>query len=81
MSASHSTSKAASISTAMPFVALFEESPTRQEMREGEMITAEVVSVDQNIVVVNAGLSPESVSPVEEFKNDRGEVEVRQAIS
>ena len=59
------------------FAALFEESLTRQEMREGEMITAEVVSVDQNIVVVNAGLKSESVIPVEEFKNDRGELEVK----
>jgi small subunit ribosomal protein S1 len=59
------------------FAALFEESLTRQEMREGEMITAEVVLVDQNIVVVNAGLKSESVIPVEEFKNDKGELEVK----
>ncbi len=59
------------------FAALFEESLTRQEMRVGEMITAEVVSVDQNIVVVNAGLKSESVIPVEEFKNDKGELEVK----
>ena len=59
------------------FAALFEESETRQEMRVGEMITAEVVSVDQNIVVVNAGLKSESVIPVEEFKNDKGELEVK----
>jgi small subunit ribosomal protein S1 len=59
------------------FAALFEESLTRQEMREGEMITAEVVSIDQNIVVVNAGLKSESVIDVAEFKNDRGELEVK----
>ena len=59
------------------FAALFEESLTRQEMREGEMITAEVVLVDQNIVVVNAGLKSESVIPIEEFKNDKGELEVK----
>ena len=59
------------------FAALFEESLTRQEMRIGEMITAEVVLVDQNIVVVNAGLKSESVIPVEEFKNDKGELEVK----
>jgi small subunit ribosomal protein S1 len=59
------------------FAALFEESLTRQEMRAGEVITAEVISVDANIVVVNAGLKSESVIPIEEFKNDRGEVEVK----
>ena len=57
------------------FAALFEESLSRQEMRAGEVITAEVVRIDQNFVVVNAGLKSESFIPVEEFKNDRGELE------
>ena len=59
------------------FAALFEESLLRQEMRAGEVITAEVVRIDQNVVVVNAGLKSESYIAVEEFKNDRGEVEVQ----
>ncbi|WP_424218828.1 30S ribosomal protein S1 [Azovibrio sp.] len=57
------------------FAQLFEESLARQEMRQGEVITAEVVRVDQNFVVVNAGLKSESYIPVEEFLNDQGEVE------
>jgi small subunit ribosomal protein S1 len=59
------------------FAALFEESLTRKEMRIGEVITAEVVRVDQNFVVVNAGLKSESFVPIEEFRNDRGEVEAK----
>jgi len=59
------------------FAALFEESLTRQEMRAGEVITAEVVRIDQNYVVVNAGLKSESFIAAEEFKNDRGEIEVQ----
>jgi small subunit ribosomal protein S1 len=59
------------------FAALFEESLKRQEMRSGQLITAEVISVDQNFVIVNAGLKSESQIPTEEFKNDRGEVEVK----
>ena len=59
------------------FAALFEESLLRQEMRAGEVITAEVVRVDQNHVVVNAGLKSESFIAAEEFRNDRGEVEVK----
>jgi small subunit ribosomal protein S1 len=59
------------------FAALFEESLLRKEMRQGEVITAEVVRVDPNYVVVNAGLKSESYIPVEEFHNDRGEVEVQ----
>uniref|UniRef100_UPI0038B5ECB3 30S ribosomal protein S1 n=1 Tax=Pseudothauera nasutitermitis TaxID=2565930 RepID=UPI0038B5ECB3 len=57
------------------FAALFEESLARQEMRAGEVITAEVVRIDQNFVVVNAGLKSESYVPIEEFRNDRGELE------
>ncbi len=59
------------------FAALFEESLSRQEMRAGEVITAEVVRVDQNHVVVNAGLKSESFISVNEFRNDRGEVEAK----
>ena len=59
------------------FAVLFEESLARQEMRIGELITAEVVRVDFNVVVVNAGLKSESFIPVEEFKNDKGEIEVK----
>ena len=55
------------------FAALFEESLARQEMRQGELITAEVTRVDYNIVVVNAGLKSESFIPIEEFKNDKGD--------
>ena len=52
------------------FAALFEESLSRQEMRIGEVITAEVVRIDDNFVVVNAGLKSESYIPREEFLTD-----------
>jgi small subunit ribosomal protein S1 len=58
------------------FAAMFEESLTRKEMRAGELITAQVVRIDHNVVVVNAGLKSESWIPVEEFLNDKGEMEV-----
>ena len=59
------------------FAALFAESLTRKEMRIGEVITAEVVRIDSNFVVVNAGLKSESFVPIEEFRNDRGELEAK----
>ncbi|HNQ58525.1 MAG TPA: 30S ribosomal protein S1, partial [Candidatus Desulfobacillus denitrificans] len=59
------------------FASLFEESLSRQEMRAGEVITAEVVRIDQNFVVVNAGLKSESFIDINEFRNDRGEVEAQ----
>ena len=58
------------------FAALFEESLSRQDMRSGEVISAEVVRLDHNFVIVNAGLKSEAFIPVEEFKNDNGELEV-----
>jgi len=59
------------------FAALFEESLQRANMRTGEVITAEVVAVEHNFVVVNAGLKSEAYVPLEEFKNDQGEIEVQ----
>jgi hypothetical protein len=63
------------------FAALFEESLARQEMRQGEVITAEVVSIDHNFVVVNAGLKSESYVPVEEFRTTAANSKSRSAIS
>ncbi len=60
------------------FAEMFEESLAQQEMRAGEVITAEVVRVDQNFVVVNAGLKSESYVPIDEFRNDHGELEVKE---
>jgi small subunit ribosomal protein S1 len=59
------------------FAALFEESIKSQEMRAGEVITAEVVRIDYNHVVVNAGLKSESYIPLIEFKDDGGEITVK----
>jgi len=58
------------------FAALFQESLTRQDMRSGEVISAEVVRIDHNFVIVNAGLKSEAFIPIDEFKNDSGEIEV-----
>ncbi len=59
------------------FAALFEESLSHQEMRQGEVITAEIIDIDHNFVTVNAGLKSESLIPLEEFKNDQGEIEAK----
>ena len=59
------------------FAQLLEESFALQEMGVGEVITAEVVAIDNNFVTVNAGLKSESLIDVNEFKNGQGEVEVK----
>ncbi len=69
-------STATAVSSQESFAELFEESLSRQEMRAGEVITAEVVRIDQNFVIVNAGLKSESYIPLDEFRNDRGDIEV-----
>jgi len=58
------------------FADLFAESLKNQDMKSGEVISAEVVRVDHNFVVVNAGLKSEALIPLEEFLNDQGELEV-----
>ena len=72
-----------SVANIESFAALFEESIARQDMRAGEVITAEIVRVDHNFVVVNAGLKSEAFIPVEEFLNDQGvlEAEVGDFVS
>ena len=46
-------------------------------MKSGQVISAEVVRIDHNFVVVNAGLKSEAFIPVEEFHNDQGEIDVQ----
>ena len=59
------------------FAALFEESLARSNMKSGQVISAEVMRIDHNFVVVNAGLKSEAFIPVEEFHNDQGEIDVQ----
>ena len=54
------------------FAALFEESLAKSDLRAGEVISAEVVRIEFNHVVVNAGLKSEAYVPIAEFKNDQG---------
>ena len=60
------------------FADLFAESLKTQDMKSGEVISAEVLRVDHKFVVVNAGLKSEALVPLEEFLNDQGELEVKE---
>jgi small subunit ribosomal protein S1 len=68
----------AAASNGESFAALFAESLKKQDMKSGEVISAEVLRIDHNFVVVNAGLKSEALIPVEEFLNDQGELEVHE---
>jgi small subunit ribosomal protein S1 len=58
------------------FAQLFEESLASQKIKPGAILTGRVVEVGPDVVLVNAGLKSEAVIPVDQFKNDRGEIEV-----
>ncbi|MGH8289508.1 MAG: 30S ribosomal protein S1 [Steroidobacteraceae bacterium] len=59
------------------FAQLFEQSLANQRIRPGMILTGLVIDVTPDVVVVNVGLKSEAVIPVEQFKNERGEIEVK----
>ena len=59
------------------FAQLFEQSLANQRIRPGMILTGLVIDVTTDVVIVNVGLKSEAVIPLEQFKNERGEVEVK----
>jgi small subunit ribosomal protein S1 len=58
------------------FAELFEESFASQQIKSGAIITGTVVAVNDDVVLMSAGLKSEAVIPLEEFQNDKGVAEV-----
>ena len=58
------------------FAELFEESFASQQIKPGSIIVGTVVAVNDDVVMVSAGLKSEAVIPVEQFRTESGEVEV-----
>jgi small subunit ribosomal protein S1 len=58
------------------FAELFEESFASQQIKPGAIITGIVVAVNDDVVIVSAGLKSEAVIPLEQFKNDKREGEI-----
>src|SRR5580704_1939037 len=59
------------------FAQLFEQSLANQRIRPGMILTGLVVNVTDDVVIVNVGLKSEAVIDINQFKNERGEVEVK----
>jgi len=59
------------------FAEMFEQSINQMNMRVGEIITGEVVDINRDVVIVNAGLKSEGVIPVEQFYDENGELDVK----
>ena len=55
------------------FAELFEQSQIEGKMRPGTIVSATVVDVNQDTVVVNAGLKSEGLIPIEQFFDDKGD--------
>lgn len=52
------------------FAELFEESIKQTEMRQGALVNGVVVRIDDDYIIVNAGLKSEGVIPKEQFSNE-----------
>jgi len=59
------------------FAQMFEESLASQRIRPGQILTGRVIEVTADVVVVSAGLKSEAVIPTQQFRNERGEIEVK----
>ena len=58
------------------FAELFEQSIASQRIRPGTILNGLIVEVGQDYVIVNVGLKSEAVIPADQFKNEKGEIEV-----
>ena len=59
------------------FAELFEESLSYTQMQPGALLNATVLEVRADFIIVSAGLKSEGVIPAEQFKNERGEINVQ----
>jgi len=58
------------------FAELFEQSQIEAKMRPGTIISAMVVEINDDTVIVNAGLKSEGLIPIDQFFDKHGEIEV-----
>lgn len=58
------------------FAELFEQSQVEAKMRPGSIVSGIVIDVRQDNVIVSAGLKSESWIPIDQFYDDKGELEV-----
>lgn len=58
------------------FAELFAESRIENKMRPGAIVSARVVEIRPDVVIVNAGLKSEGIIPIEQFHDETGALEV-----
>jgi small subunit ribosomal protein S1 len=59
------------------FAQLFEQSIASQRIKPGTILMGHVVEVGQDFVIVNVGLKSEAVISIDQFRSEKGEIEVK----
>ncbi|WP_062537541.1 30S ribosomal protein S1 [Mizugakiibacter sediminis] len=59
------------------FAELFEQSQSLAKLRPGSIVSGIVVEIRPDVVVINAGLKSEGIVPIEQFRDENGELEVQ----
>jgi small subunit ribosomal protein S1 len=59
------------------FAELFEKSEALTKLKPGTIVSGIVVEIRSDVVVVHAGLKSEGIVPIEQFRDENGELEVK----
>ena len=59
------------------FAQLFEQSIASQRIKPGTILMGHVVEVGQDFVIVSVGLKSEAVISIDQFRSEKGEIEVK----
>jgi small subunit ribosomal protein S1 len=58
------------------FAEMFEQSQSIANLKPGSIVLGTVVEIRSDVVVINAGLKSEGIVPIEQFRNEQGELEI-----
>jgi small subunit ribosomal protein S1 len=58
------------------FAEMFEQSQSIANLKPGSIVLGTVVEIRSDVVVINAGLKSEGIVPIEQFRNEEGELEI-----
>ena len=56
------------------FAELFEQSESISKLKPGAIVLGTIVEIRSDVVVINAGLKSEGIVPIEQFRNEAGEL-------
>ena len=63
--------------TQTEFETLFQDSVSKIDMTPGSIVTAKVIEIRNDFVVINAGLKSEGIIPKNQFLDSKGELEIK----